>query len=729
MSDKTPSFKLATSYDDVAKAMFVRGVVFVEEMRIPYIEEFDGGDSSSMHVLGLLGSEPFAAARIRHVDGGARIERLCVRAPYRGRGLGDQLLSFVVALTEETGSERCSVLAEGMLVQWFRNHGFELARTLTRPDGSECCEMARGASGGGAAVSVEEDREKRLPLGSVQKPEKAADTSPTGPVCALSGARFEITEADRAFYQRLQVPPPKLSPVERARRRMAFANQRNLFVRSCAATGKRIVTNYPPEADVPVYDALFWLSDGWDQYASGRAYDFNRPFFEQFADLAKIAPRPNLQKAADVDENSDYTNYAGENKNCYLIFDSDKNRDCLYSYSINSCLDVVDCFRMEKCELCYECLDCTNCYSSIFLQNCDNCHDSAFLKNCIGCADCFASVNLRNKKYWFMNEELTKKDYEERIKSVRLDKYRTLKALRPQFLEQASQFPRKNVEGVQNESTIGDYLTSCKNAEYCFDSRKLWDCKYIIQGFDSAKDCMDCTEIGSGAELLYECAYAGYNANFNRFCSHTYGNTSNLTYCCYCPLCTDCFGCFGLRRARHCILNKQYTEAEYKALVPRIIKHMQNTGEWGEFFAAYISPFPYNLTHAHEYYPLTKAEAIRRGYRWRDEEKKEYQPASCVLPDDITSVSDDITQALLACEVTGKNYKVQKPELLFYRKMNLPLPRLCPDERHFARLRLRNARVLHKRKCAADGEEVLTTIPPDRAAEVYCEEHFLKLLD
>ncbi|MCB0346646.1 MAG: GNAT family N-acetyltransferase [Bdellovibrionales bacterium] len=719
------SFKVVSSLDELSMVFFVRGCVFVEEMQFAYEDEFDGTDASATHLLALNGREPIGAARVRYLDGAARIERICIREAYRGSGLGDRLLAYTLSSIDQSGYLRSSVFADGRLVGWYRNHGFEIEREATYPSGETGYELLR--------VLGEKKSQPKAPARSdsifsakTVQPDTAAEGRK---VCAISGQKFEVTDADREYYVKVGVPEPTLCPEERARRRMAFANQRNLFPRECAATGKRIVTNVPPESKVPVYDIMYWWSDKWDRFATGRDFEFTRPFFEQFRDLMQAAPRPNLQRAAQLDENSDYTNYAGENKNCYLIFDSDKNRDCYYSYSINSCVDVVDCFRAEKCELCYECIDCTNCYGSVGLQNCDNCSSSYFLKNCIGCSDCFGCVNLRNKQYHILNEKYSKEEYFKRIKSLALNTAAGLKGIRPEFVQFSSKFPQKNFQGVQNENIIGDYLTNCKNAFYCFDSRNLWDCKYILQAFDDAKDCMDCTEVGYGAELLYECCYVGYTAHSNRFCTHALGNNNNLTYCYYCPSSSNLFGCAGLPNAKFCVLNKQYSEADYKKLVDKIIAHMKGTGEWGEFFPASCAPVPYNLSHAHEYYPLTKAQALERGYGWREEPSTEFKPSSYQIPDSIGEVSDDILKAVLSCEVTGRNYKLQKQELVFYRKMNLPVPRLCPDERHTRRMKLRNGRTIYQRKCAGSGELILSTIPPDNPADVLCEEEFLKAID
>lgn len=547
--------------------------------------------------------------------------------------------------------------------------------------------------------------------------------------CGLSHAEFEVTEPDRAYYRRLGVPAPRCCPEERLRRRLSFANQRTLYHRVCSGSGKRILSNYSPGQTVPVYDIEYWYSDAWDRHATGRPFDFSRPFFPQMKELLQVAPRPNLQRAPQFDENSDYTNYAGKNKNCYLIFDSDKNWDCLYSYSINSCRDVMDCFRAENCELCYECIDSTNCYSSHYLQDCDTCTQCSFLKSCIGCSDCFGCVNMKNKKYCFFNEQYSKDEYTAKVAALGLGRRSALEGLRAKFLEYAKQFPHRFMHGVHNEDVTGDYLTYSKNAKQCFDSRKLWDCSYVVQAFDSAKDCYDCTEVGDGAELLYESCYCGYNVYGLRFVSHALGGAAEQTYCYFCPTSTHLFGCVGLHHSHYCILNQQYSQAEFETLVPRIIEHMERTGEWGEFFPADLSPFPYNRSHAQEYLPLAKDQALARGYTWQDDDPKEYQPATLTLPDSIAGTEDVVTQALLQCARSGKNYKVQRRELELSRKLGVPLSSCCFDVRHADRLALRNPRVLYERKCARSGVSLLTTYAPERPEEILSEEEFVRCLE
>jgi len=94
---------------------------------------------------------------------------------------------------------------------------------------------------------------------------------------------------------------------------------------------------------------------------------------------------------------------------------------------------------------------------------------------------------------------------------------------------------------------------------------------------------------------------------FSSFCSLGYDN-SFLLYTELCNNSNHCFGCIGLRKKEHCIFNTSYSTQEYESLVGKIIGHMKNTDEWGEFFPHHLSPFGYNETVAEEYFPMTEVE-------------------------------------------------------------------------------------------------------------------------
>ena len=153
---------------------------------------------------------------------------------------------------------------------------------------------------------------------------------------------------------------------------------------------------------------------------------------------------------------------------------------------------------------------------------------------------------------------------------------------------------------------------------------------------------------------------------------------------------------------------------------------------YGEFFPVELSPFGYNETKANEFYPLTKKEAKKFGWKWSDYEQtipKEIKtiPASR-LPDDIKDVPDDILNWAITCEETKKPFKIIPQELKFYRTKGLPIPHFSPRVRHQKRVALQNPRVLYERKCDECGTKIQTTYSPDRPEKICCEECYLKLV-
>ena len=83
---------------------------------------------------------------------------------------------------------------------------------------------------------------------------------------------------------------------------------------------------------------------------------------------------------------------------------------------------------------------------------------------------------------------------------------------------------------------------------------------------------------------------------------------------------------------------------------------------------------------------------------------------------------------MLSCEETGKNYRIINSELEFYRKLNLPIPRMCPEVRHLKRLKWRKPYKIYDRICPKTGEKFKTTFSPDRPEVVYSEEAYLESL-
>ena len=153
---------------------------------------------------------------------------------------------------------------------------------------------------------------------------------------------------------------------------------------------------------------------------------------------------------------------------------------------------------------------------------------------------------------------------------------------------------------------------------------------------------------------------------------------------------------------------------------------MRKNGEWGEFFPSSISPFGYNETLTNEYYPLTREEALKQGFKWSEYESPFPRVDKVIpgskIPERITEIPDDILNWAIECEITKKPFRIIPQELEFYRKHSLPVPRRHPEQRHLDRMSMRNPRKLWERKCDKCKKDIISTFESKRPEKVYCEE-------
>jgi len=120
------TFSVATTVDELRCAAAVRAIVFCCGQRIPYDIEYDGHDEEAVHVIGMDDSEPVAAGRIRFIDGDAKLERIAVRVPWRGRGIGHALVEFMIAAAAQRGYSQCRLNSQAHLQSFYETHGFRV---------------------------------------------------------------------------------------------------------------------------------------------------------------------------------------------------------------------------------------------------------------------------------------------------------------------------------------------------------------------------------------------------------------------------------------------------------------------------------------------------------------------------------------------------------------------------------------------------------------------------
>jgi hypothetical protein len=303
-------------------------------------------------------------------------------------------------------------------------------------------------------------------------------------------------------------------------------------------------------------------------------------------------------------------------------------------------------------------------------------------------------------------------------------------------------FPKKYYFGVQNLNVSGDYLEHSKNSKSCFGAANLEDskfCSFVSNG--PVRTTYDFTHYGDNIELVNESLQSGDGISNIRCGWGVWGNSNNVDYSITVPGASHLFGCVSLKKKKFSILNKEYSKEEYFELRGKIIKHMNDMPyvdkkgrvyKYGEFFPIELAPFGYNETTAQEYFPLNKEQVEREGYKWKEPKKRDYEitKKSNDLPDTISETNDNIVNEIISCEHEGvceedctTAFKVLPEDLKFYRRMNLPVPRLCPNCRRSQRVKQRNPLKLWHRKCMREGcqNEFETSYAPDRPEIVYCE--------
>lgn len=543
-------------------------------------------------------------------------------------------------------------------------------------------------------------------------------------ICSLTKSPFTLSETELEYCQKNDLPFPTLSPFVRFRNMLAFRNRSDLYHSKCALTNKAILSAIPPEFNLKATDIDVWNSDSWNPLDFGKNYDFKKPFFEQFRELLSIVPLPNLGVMRSSMENSDYTNGITGAKNCYLVFACNHCEDCLYSKNLNSCRNIVDSNMGYHSELCYGCNNINASYNLKYSENCFNCTDSYFLYNCQACTNCFGCVNLTNKEYHFYNQPLSKVEYQRKLATLNLGSREFIIQEQTKFNKFKKDFPIKCFFGKNNQNSSGNFLSNvkdCKNSYFLSDCENMQDCLWVFNGKSSIFQCT----YGLNSELVYNSVTVGDNAYNINFCAETWDGVSNLEYCMFCIRGTsDCFGCIGLKKNNYCILNKQYSKEEYFDLLKRIKAQMRESEEYGQFFPVSLSPYYFNHSEANYYLPLEKQDALKQGYKWKEEEiSNEIQ--SYQIPDDISEVKDDILDQVLICVISKKKFRIIKQELEFYRKQNIAIPTIAPIERLKEKAKTLRIEELKTINCAKCQRKVQSTYNPI-LNKIYCEECFQK---
>ncbi|MBU0612303.1 hypothetical protein KKB58_02700 [Patescibacteria group bacterium] len=551
---------------------------------------------------------------------------------------------------------------------------------------------------------------------------------------------FVIEPEDFNFYEKIKVPLPTFCPNCRLQRRLAWMPSFTLFKRKCDLCGEEGLSMYEPNAPFTVYCVKCWWSDNWDPLSFGIEIDFNKPFLEQWKELLCKTPVLALHVDSATIKTSPYVNHVAHSRNCYMVYFSDYNEDCVSDFWLTRNKDLYICSVVMDSEKCFDCSNLFksyNIYGSI--SNNRFCYDSAFIRDCEGAHHCFGVANIKNGSYVFMGEKFSEEEYKKKINNIDLGSYKEYIYWKEKAQEYFKNTLPQPVWETQSNNVSGSYVFRSKNCKQCFDVTSCEDSKYLMLIRDgSTKDSYDYVDWGMNAELIYECVTVG-ESPFNVKFSHESGwGLNDAEYCKSVVGGSDYFGCISIRNKKYCILNKQYSKEEYFKLREKIIKHMEdmpyvdkkgNVYRYGEFFPMEFSPHAYNNSYANFLFSKTKNEVEDYKLRWHDHffEKYPITINYTDLPDNIKDTSNEILKEVIQCSTCPRGYKIVSQEIDLVKKLNVPLSRQCPFCRIEEKVKTWVSQMKEiDRVCDKCGIYFKTHYTEDEAPKIFCKDCYKK---
>ncbi|MFH1433437.1 MAG: hypothetical protein ABIG32_00900 [Candidatus Uhrbacteria bacterium] len=561
-------------------------------------------------------------------------------------------------------------------------------------------------------------------------------TEPGERTCELTGEKWMMDEEEIGWYKKFNVPPAKLSPIERRRQLWGFNAGLYIWWNQHAITRERLLSYIHPDNFIKPIPDQEWHAEDWGSKVSAKI-EPTANLFPQVKTLLQQIPLPAIRLFGEVKNTIGASIISAEDS--FMVFGGvSKCKRCRYGYLVESDEDVVDSYRARSCTDCFAVNQCEKMYNCNYVLSCFECLDSSFLFDCRNCQHCYCSSNLRNSQYVFRNQKLSQAEYEKRIRGIDLSCHTVFERERQKFymlLGNDAVWP-KNFN-LSCEQSSGEYLRNCVRCKDCFSIGEAMDCYRSQMSQRGSEGCAYCSGF-SGTSQSYE-AVGVTNSSAIKF-STSVSNSLGLEYCHSCYNCENCFACVGLKNKDYHILNQSYQPEQYWKLVDEIKCAMLDRGEYGQFFPGDFSPAGFVF-------------AADIFFDYQDHELKHFQaptfdPArGAVISEKDEVVSENIeTDAIPDClceldeeQVIGKpiidrqinrQYSISKADLAFYKKHRLPLPKQHFFSRVRELIRLGNLFSTETQSCSSCGTEIkVATNPTFNNRKIYCQACYLKHLE
>ena len=113
-----------TVTDDLAQALAIRRVVFIEGQNVPEDREVDGCDGDALHLLLQKDSVAIGTARLMLDGKTGKIGRVAVLVAYRGRGFGTALINKSCEVLHSHGMTLAKLGAQTHAIGFYEALGF-----------------------------------------------------------------------------------------------------------------------------------------------------------------------------------------------------------------------------------------------------------------------------------------------------------------------------------------------------------------------------------------------------------------------------------------------------------------------------------------------------------------------------------------------------------------------------------------------------------------------------
>lgn len=110
--------------DDIETVQAIRRIVFIDEQGVSLEDEIDGRDPEAIHLLALHEGQSVGTARLLLKGDVGKIGRVAVLKPYRGLGLGQDLVRFAVDELGRRGALRATLGAQTHAIGFYEALGF-----------------------------------------------------------------------------------------------------------------------------------------------------------------------------------------------------------------------------------------------------------------------------------------------------------------------------------------------------------------------------------------------------------------------------------------------------------------------------------------------------------------------------------------------------------------------------------------------------------------------------